>query len=214
MSAEDASRHDMVKFTKSGDMYKRPVMKVKRGGPVNGGRVGPLTGRLAEMVRPKPVKVWEWEFRPVRDLDAYLRSLKNSGTSEEELEGIRARHERHMPPPPQPKYVYKPETTGVDPVKVTLKIKGGKVRVGVKVPYDHVLDYCRAGKPVPFEVMLRAMKMNGASDEYLLGCIAEHDKMEARREKDGEAFMKVFEKYTGKGKPKVLKAVKKLPPTF
>lgn len=177
--------------------------------------MGPLTGRLATMMAQKPVKVWEWKFTPVRDLDAYLRSLKNAGTSEEELEVIRQKHERHLPPPPAPKYVYKPETGPHNPVKTTVKVKGGKVRVGTKVPYDGVYEYTREGKPVPFEVMLRAMKLNGASDEYLLKCIEEHDRAEARREKDGEAFMKIFEKYTGKGgKPKVLKAVKKMPPTF
>lgn len=193
-------------------MYKRPVINIKRGA---GEFTGELTGQLAEMVRPKATREWEWKFTPVRDLDAYLRSLQNAGTSEEELEAIRARHERHMPPPPAPKYVYKPETTPQNPVKVNLKIKGGKVKVSYRVPYDQVLDYSKAGKPVPFEVMLRSMKMNGASDEYLLRCIEEHDRMEKNREKDGEAFMKVFEKYAGKSaKPKVLKAVKKLPPTF
>ncbi len=192
-------------------MYKRPVINMKRGA---GEFKGELTGRLAEMVKPKVTREWEWKFTPVRDLDAYLRSLQNAGTSEEELEAIRARHERHMPPPPAPKYVYNPATTHQNPVKTTLKVKGGKVKVSYRVPYDQVLDYSRAGKPVPFEVMLRSMKMNGASDEYLLRCVEEHDRMEARREKDGEVFMKIFDKYTGKAKPKVLKAVKKLPPTF
>ena len=179
-----------------------------------GWNTGELTGRLATIMAHREPRVWEWRFTPVRDLDAYLRSLKNSGTSPEELEEIRVKHERHLPPPPVPKYVYKPETGPSNPVKVTLKVKGGRVRVGTKVPYDEVYGYMREAKPVPFEVMLRSMKMNGASDEYLLRCIEEHDRMEGRREKDGEEFMKVFEKYSGKAKPKVLKAVKKLPPTF
>lgn len=167
------------------------------------------------MMVHKEARMWEWKFTPVKDIDGYLRSLKNAGTSEEELEGIRQKHERHLPPPPAPKYVYKPETGPHNPVKTTLKVKGGKVRVGTKVPYDKVYEYTREGKPVPFEVMLRAMKMNGASDEYLLKCVEEHDRNMRSKKKDDEAFMKIFEKYTSKGgKPKVLKAVKKLPPTF
>lgn len=195
--------------------YKRPVVNVRRGMPINGGRVGPLTGRVAEAVAQKPTREWEYRFTPIKEIDAYLRSLRNTGVSEEELAELRVKHERMIPPPQEPKYRYIPETGPHNPVKTTLKIKGGKVRVSTKVPYDGVYSYTRRGKPVPFEVMVRAMKLNGASDEFLVKAIEEHDRAMARRDKEGEAFMKIFDKYTStKAKPKELKAVKKLPPTF
>lgn len=200
-------------------MYKRPPMRTWKFGscilPPPGRVMGDsFLAKIMNSIRDPPApKVWRREFVPVADIDGYLRALKGSGTSPEELERIRERHERYIPPPPTPKYVYKPETTPEMPVKTKLKVKGGKVKLSVCVPYDQVLDCTRNGQKVPFEVMIKCMKMNGASDEFLIDQINKHDKMLKNKKKDDEKLDKIFDKYSTK-KTKPLKAVKKMDPIF
>lgn len=200
--------------------FKRPAIRTwKTGscilpppGQVYGN--GTLVSIMNSIRNPPQVKEWRPKFVPIADIDGYLQALKNSGTSQEELEMIRERHERHVSPPPA-KYVYKPATTPQMPVKSKLRVKGDKVKLSLCVPYDHVLDYTYKAKKVPLDVMIRCMKMNGASDEFLVEQIQKHDAAKKTKKKDDERFDAIFEKYN-KTKPKavVFKPVKKMDPIF
>lgn len=200
--------------------FKRPAIRKWKTGscilPPPGVVYG--NGRLVSIINsirhPPVVNEWRPKFVPIADVDGYIHALKNSGTGEEELEAIREKHERHISPPPA-KYVYKPATTAQRPVKTKLRVKGEKVKLSLCVPYDHVLDYTRKVKKVPFEVMIRCMKMNGASDEFLMEQIKRHDVAKKNRKKDDEKFDAIFEKYN-RTKPKavVFKPVKKMDPIF
>lgn len=196
---------------KHGQMeYKRPMMRKWTG--CVGGKIMPNTHGRVKFIPDREVKVWKREFVPIKDIDGYLRALKNSGTSPEELNSIREMHERDIDTP-QVKYVYKPETSPQRPVKAKLRVKGEKVKLSIRIPYDEVLDYCRDAKPVPFETMIKCMKMNGAENEFLIEQINRHDKNKLSKKKDDQKFLDVFEKYTVK-KTKPLKAVKKMDPIF
>jgi hypothetical protein len=207
------------KYTKMATFKRPEIRKWKSGSfilPPPGRVYG--NGRLVSIINsirdPPAAKEWRPKFVPIADIDGYINALKNAGTSEEELEMIREKHERHISPPPA-KYVYKPATTPQMPVKTKLKVKGEKVKLSLCVPYDHVLDYTYKAKKVPFDVMIRCMKMNGASDEFLLKQIQKHDAAKKSRKKDDEKFDAIFDKYNKtKTKPVVFKPVKKMDPIF
>ena len=170
-------------------------------------------------------KVWTPVFTPIEYLDQYIRALKMSGTSDEECETIREKHEAALRPavsatttrPPAPTYTPIVRTPGQ--VKVSLKVrKDGKVKLSILNPYDKLLRHSEKGQVVPIESFIQFHKLNGAPDEYLIYVLEKHDaQLKAKPEQD-KKFDAVFEKYLSKSssanKKKKICVVKKMAPVF
>ncbi len=166
------------------------------------------------------------EFTPIKYLDQYIRALKMSGTSDEECEKIREKHEAAMAEqdrrarpvatrPPAPTYTPIVRTPGQ--VKVSLKIrKDGKVKLSLLNPYDKLLRHSEKGQAVPIESFIQFHKLNGAPDEYLIYVLEKHDAQMKAKPAQDEKFDAVFEKYLSSAakKKKKICVVKKMAPVF
>lgn len=184
-------------------MYKRPVIRKPVFGPWL-----PVEHKPQPVVEPT---VWSFKFVPVKYLDSYLSALKRNGSTDEEIEQIREKHYREPELPKKSQEKWVSPVKKLDDIFVTLSVKGGKVKLNIKIPFDEAIPYYKAGKIPPIEVRIRCMKKAGAPKEVLLKMLQSHEEYFSKKnfDKEQKKLDKMFMRFNVKPSQKILKAVKK-----
>lgn len=150
-------------------MFKRPALR-KTGCPTHVNTTWPFK-------RDESAKMWEHQFKPIKDWEGYLNSQRIDGADEETLKTLEKLHRREWPvaAAPKPKKTY-----NTAPALVKMKIDGDSVKIVVTENKLSTLlrDYLSIGKIPPQKIWIEAWMRAGRPYKDILEGII---KQKARR---------------------------------